>query len=138
MLGLRRGGIPVPRLRPCLRAQARAQPSRLGFLNQIVVGSKIVTPFFNDWKRFCAVLREIASGENGRPLPSLEAQKRARAVLTECGYTWPEQLAREATLQEGQTADAREKSEASPPASNKPIKVRAARRGRTRRSPSAS
>jgi hypothetical protein len=44
---------------------------------------------FNDWKRFCFVLREIASGENGRPLSSLEAQTRAQAVLTECGYTWP-------------------------------------------------
>jgi hypothetical protein len=44
--------------------------------------------FFNDWKRFCFVLREIASGENGIPLPGLEAQKRAQAVLSECGYTW--------------------------------------------------
>jgi hypothetical protein len=48
-------------------------------------------PLFDDWKRFCFVLREIASGENGRPLPSFEAQKRAQAVLTECGYTWPGQ-----------------------------------------------
>jgi hypothetical protein len=46
-------------------------------------------PCFDDGKRFCFVLREIASGENGRPLPSFEAQKRAQAVLTECGYTWP-------------------------------------------------
>jgi hypothetical protein len=44
---------------------------------------------FNDWKRFCFVLREIASGDNGRPLSGLEAQKRAQAVLGECGYTWP-------------------------------------------------
>ena len=44
---------------------------------------------FNDWKRFCFVLREIATGENGRPISGLEAQKRAQAVLTECGYTWP-------------------------------------------------
>jgi hypothetical protein len=44
---------------------------------------------FNDWKRFCFVLREIASGDNGRPLSGLEAQRRAQAVLTECGYTWP-------------------------------------------------
>ena len=43
------------------------------------------TSFFDDWKRFCFVLREIASGENGRPLSSLEAQKRAQAVLTERG-----------------------------------------------------
>jgi hypothetical protein len=41
---------------------------------------------FNDWKRFCLVLREIASGENGRSLSGLEAQKRAQAVLTDCGY----------------------------------------------------
>ena len=44
---------------------------------------------FDDWKRFCFVLREIASGENGRPLPGFEAQMRAQAVLAECGYTWP-------------------------------------------------
>jgi hypothetical protein len=43
---------------------------------------------FNDWKRFCFVLREIASGENGRPLSGLEAQMRAQAVLNECRYTW--------------------------------------------------
>ena len=48
-----------------------------------------MNPCFNDWKRFCAVLREIASGERGRPLSSLEAQRRARAVLIECGYTRP-------------------------------------------------
>ena len=45
-----------------------------------------MTPCFNDWKRFCSVLREIASGENGIPLTVLEAQRRARAVLVECGY----------------------------------------------------
>jgi hypothetical protein len=44
---------------------------------------------FNDWKRFCFVLREIARGDNGRPLSGVEAQQRAQAVLTECGYTWP-------------------------------------------------
>jgi hypothetical protein len=48
-----------------------------------------MTPYFNDWKRFCAVLREIASSENSHPLTSFEAQKRAQAVLTECGYSWP-------------------------------------------------
>jgi hypothetical protein len=42
---------------------------------------------FNDWKRFCFVLREIASGEKGIPLSGAEAQRRARTVLTECGYT---------------------------------------------------
>ena len=35
------------------------------------------------------MLRKIASGENGIPLTALEAQKRAQAVLIECGYTWP-------------------------------------------------
>lgn len=39
---------------------------------------------FNDWKGFCAVLREIASGENGRPLSGLEAQTRAQTVLAGC------------------------------------------------------
>ena len=48
-----------------------------------------MTPCFNDWRRFCFVLREIASGDNGCPLSGLEAQKRAQAVLAECGYTWP-------------------------------------------------
>jgi hypothetical protein len=37
-----------------------------------------------------AKVREIASGENGRPLSALEAQRRAQAVLIECGYTQPE------------------------------------------------
>jgi len=47
-------------------------------------------PCFEDWKRFCAVLREIArGGDDGRPLASFEAQSRAQAILTECGYTWP-------------------------------------------------
>jgi hypothetical protein len=49
----------------------------------------VVPACFKDWKRFCFVLREIASGENGRSLSGLEAQKRAQAVLTECGYRWP-------------------------------------------------
>jgi len=44
---------------------------------------------FSDWKRFCAVLREIASGDNGRALSGLEAQTRAKAVLAERGYSWP-------------------------------------------------
>jgi hypothetical protein len=46
-------------------------------------------PCFDDWRRFCSVLREIASGDNGRPSSDLEAQKRAQAVRIECGYTWP-------------------------------------------------
>jgi hypothetical protein len=53
------------------------------------VGIAVSETHFDDWKRFCFVLREIAGGENGRPLSGLEAQKRAQAVLTECGYTWP-------------------------------------------------
>jgi hypothetical protein len=44
---------------------------------------------FNDWKRFCFVLREIASGEKGSPLSGVKAQKRAQAILRECGYAWP-------------------------------------------------
>jgi hypothetical protein len=44
---------------------------------------------FSDWKRFCFVLREIASGEKGSPLSGVEAQKRAQAILRECGYAWP-------------------------------------------------
>jgi hypothetical protein len=48
-----------------------------------------MTPCFDDWKRFCFVLREIArGGDDGRPLPNFEAQRRAQAVLTECGYAW--------------------------------------------------
>jgi hypothetical protein len=46
-------------------------------------------PCFDEWKRFCFMLREIANGENGRPLSALEAQKRAQAVLAECGYMGP-------------------------------------------------
>jgi hypothetical protein len=43
---------------------------------------------FCDWTRFCWVLREIARGASGAPLSGLEAQKRAQAVLAECGYAW--------------------------------------------------
>jgi hypothetical protein len=43
------------------------------------------------FNRFLAVLREIASGEDVRALTSLEAQKLAREVLTDCGYSWPGQ-----------------------------------------------
>jgi hypothetical protein len=49
----------------------------------------VVTPCFEDWKRFCFVLREIARGGiDGRPLPGFEAQQRAQAILTERGYAW--------------------------------------------------
>jgi hypothetical protein len=47
---------------------------------------------FSDWRRFCFVLREIASGESRQPLSGLEAQKRAQAVLNECGYAWPSRV----------------------------------------------
>jgi len=63
---------------------------------------------FNDWKRFCAVLREIASGDNGRALSGLEAQTRAQAVLAERGYSWPvraSQLPRSASYPELEAAE---------------------------------
>jgi hypothetical protein len=44
-----------------------------------------VTPYFDDWKRFCSVLREIA-GENGRPVSGLEAPKRAERIFSR---DWP-------------------------------------------------
>jgi hypothetical protein len=49
----------------------------------------VVNSFFDDWKRFCFVFSEIASGDNRRPLSALEARKRAKEVLIECGYPWP-------------------------------------------------
>jgi hypothetical protein len=55
----------------------------------------VVIACFDDWKRFCFVLREIASGENGRPLSGIDAQRRAQAVLVERGYSWPTPKARE-------------------------------------------
>jgi hypothetical protein len=64
-------------------------PSMKGVVPVGTVDKPVNDACFNDWKRFCFVLREIASGENGRPLSGLEAQKRAQAVLAECGYTWP-------------------------------------------------
>jgi hypothetical protein len=51
-----------------------------------------VTPCFDEWKRFLATLRKIASGVNGRPLPGHEAQELARAVLIECDCAWPGRL----------------------------------------------
>jgi hypothetical protein len=65
-------------------AASKERTSRVGIADKSVSDA-----CFNDWKRFCFVLREIASGENGRPLSGLEAQTRAQAVLTECGYPWP-------------------------------------------------
>jgi hypothetical protein len=47
-----------------------------------------MTPFFDDWKHFCFVLREIAAGTGGQPLSGIEAQTRARRVLAEAGYRW--------------------------------------------------
>jgi hypothetical protein len=45
-------------------------------------------PYFNDWKHFCLVLREIASGVDGFPLSGNEAQQRAQEALTSAGYGW--------------------------------------------------
>jgi hypothetical protein len=48
-----------------------------------------MTYLFDDWKRFCLVLREIAGGaSSGQPLSGIEAQKRAQSVLAEAGYRW--------------------------------------------------
>jgi hypothetical protein len=46
-----------------------------------------VTPCFDDWKRSCAALAKLRAGEDGRPPTSLDAQKRAQEVLTDCGYS---------------------------------------------------
>ena len=59
--------------------EARAQTGTEG---------KRVNACFDDWRRFCFVLREIANGTNGLPMSGDEAQRRARAILTECGYKW--------------------------------------------------
>jgi hypothetical protein len=59
--------------------EARAQTGTEG---------KRVTACFDDWRRFCFVLREIANGTNGLPMSGDEAQRRARAILTERGYAW--------------------------------------------------
>jgi hypothetical protein len=65
-------------------APSKKSASRIG-----VADKPVSDACFNDWKRFCFVLREIASGDNGRPVSGREAQKRAQAVLAECGYIWP-------------------------------------------------
>jgi hypothetical protein len=43
---------------------------------------------FDDWRRFCFALRAIANGTNNLPMSPGEAQRLAKAVLTECGYAW--------------------------------------------------
>jgi hypothetical protein len=45
-------------------------------------------PYFNDWKHFCLVLREIASGVDGFPLSGNEAQQWAQEALSSAGYGW--------------------------------------------------
>jgi len=67
----------------------KSTPSSKSTPRASIADKPISDACFNDWKRFCFVLREIASGNSGRPLSSVEAQGRAQAVLTECGYTWP-------------------------------------------------
>jgi hypothetical protein len=48
-----------------------------------------MTYLFDDRKRSCLVLREIAGGaSSGQPLSGIEAQKRAQSVLAEAGYRW--------------------------------------------------
>jgi hypothetical protein len=64
----------------------RFAPSKKSTAQASIVDKPVSDACFSDWKRFCFVLREIASGDNGRPLSALEAQKRAQAVLIECGY----------------------------------------------------
>ena len=67
----------------------RFAPSKKSTAQASIIDKTVSDACFSDWKRFCFVLREIASGDNGRPLSGTEAQQRAQAVLTECGYTWP-------------------------------------------------
>jgi hypothetical protein len=67
----------------------RFVPSKKSTAQASIVDKSASDACFSDWKRFCFVLREIACGERGRPLSGLEAQKRAQAVLSECGYTRP-------------------------------------------------
>jgi hypothetical protein len=55
---------------------------------QTGTADKRINACFDDWRRFCFVLREIANGANGPPMSGTEAQRRARAILTECGYAW--------------------------------------------------
>jgi hypothetical protein len=67
---------------------------------------------FNDWKRFCFVLREIASGENGRPLSSLEAQTRVHEPVV-APTAAPESPNAQAPVETDQsTAGTKPKSEA--------------------------
>jgi hypothetical protein len=53
-------------------------------MQRLLVYQKSFEVGVEDWKRFCFVLREVArGGDDGRPLPNFEAQRRAQAVLTE-------------------------------------------------------
>jgi hypothetical protein len=65
-------------------AASTKSAARVGITSEPIGGA-----CFNDWKRFCFVLREIASGDNGRPLSGVDVQQRAQSVLSEYGYTWP-------------------------------------------------
>jgi hypothetical protein len=51
-------------------------------------GKPTANSCFDDWRRFCFALRTIANGTNNLPMSPGEAQRLAKAVLTECGYTW--------------------------------------------------
>jgi hypothetical protein len=75
---------------------AKRRAAVLKFLRSLTVAAKgfwyeyasRMTPFFEDWKRFCLVLREIAIGAHGQPLSGIDAQKRAQDVLAQAGYRW--------------------------------------------------
>lgn len=67
----------------------RSTPSSKSTPRASIADKPISEACFNDWKRFCFVLREIASGNSGHPMSGVDAQGRAQAALTECGYTWP-------------------------------------------------
>jgi hypothetical protein len=57
-------------LLPCPHAPAVLVPSQVSVDARTRSNDGKLTPCFNDWKRFCFVLREIASGENGIQSPT--------------------------------------------------------------------
>jgi hypothetical protein len=78
------------------------QPSwECATLNHELVRDNLADGYQSTQGLFCMVLREIATGEDGQPLSSLEAQRRAREVLTDCGYSWPGQASDSAQQSSG-------------------------------------
>jgi hypothetical protein len=59
----------------------RSAPSRKTVAPVGTTDKPVNDACFNDWKRFCFVLREIARGDNGRPLSGLEAQQAGASGL---------------------------------------------------------